>query len=72
MLVKVKQEKGAAEQQREEARDRLECTVCMTAERSVLFVPCGHAAACASCAAELAECPICRAAIVAKHAMNLS
>jgi hypothetical protein len=36
-LVKVKQEKGAAEQQREEARDRLECTVCMTAERSVLF-----------------------------------
>jgi hypothetical protein len=40
----------------------------MTAERSVLFVPCGHA----SCAAELAECPICRAAIVTKHAMNLS
>ena len=72
MLVKVKQEKGAAEQQREEARDRLECTVCMAAERSVLFVPCGHAAACAGCAAELAECPICRAAIVTKHAMNLS
>jgi hypothetical protein len=42
ILAKVKQEKGAAEQQREEARDRLECTVCMTAEHSVLFVPCGN------------------------------
>ena len=27
---------------------------------------------CAGCAAELDECPICRAAIVTKHAMNLS
>ena len=72
MLAKVKQEKGAAEQQREEARDRIECTVCMEAERSVLFLPCQHAATCAGCAAELEECPICRAAIVTKHVMNLS
>ena len=72
MLAKVKQEKDAAEQKSEEARDQIECTVCMAAERSVLFVPCGHAAACAGCAAELEECPICRAAIVTKHAMNLS
>ena len=53
-----------------EARDRLECTVCMAAERSVLFVPCGHAAACAGCAAELDECPICRAAIVTKQSFG--
>ena len=61
----MKQEKGVAEQ-------RLECTVCMEVERSVLFLPCQHAATCAGCAAELDECPICRAAIVTKHAMNLS
>jgi hypothetical protein len=72
VLAKVKQEKGDAEQQREEARDQVLCIVCMEAERSVLFVPCRHAAVCAGCAAELDECPICRAPIVTKQAMNLS
>ena len=60
MSPKVKQEKSVAEQQREEAQDRLECTVCMNAERNVLFLPCSHVAACVGCVARLDKCPICR------------
>ena len=73
MLAKVKQEKGAAEQQREEACDRVLCTVCMEVERNVLFLPCQHAATCAGCAADelLEKCPICRATIETKQPMNL-
>ena len=60
-LVQVKREKEALE-------DRLLCTICMEADapRSVLFGPCDHLVACASCAAELAECPNCRATITTR------
>jgi hypothetical protein len=71
-LAKVKQEKGVAEQQLEEAQDRLECTLCMDVERNVLFLPCSHVVACDGCAAELDECPICRTAITQKLPMNMS
>ena len=36
------------------------------APRSVLFGPCNHYLACASCAAALAECPNCRATITTR------
>jgi len=71
VLAKVKQEKSVAEQQREEAQERLECTVCMDAERNVLFLPCSHVAACVGCAARLDKCPICRTAITQKLQMNM-
>ena len=60
-LVEIKREKEALE-------DRLLCTICMEADapRSVLFGPCDHLVACASCAAELAECPNCRATITTR------
>ena len=60
-LVQVKREKEALE-------DRLLCTICMEADapRSVLFGPCNHYLACASCAAALAECPNCRATITTR------
>ena len=60
-LGRVKREKEALE-------DRLLCTICMEADapRSVLFGPCDHLVACASCAAELAECPNCRATITTR------
>ena len=72
VLAKVKQEKGAVEQKLEAAQDRLECTVCMAAERSVLFLPCSHVVACGGCAAQLEECPMCRATIEQKAALNIS
>ena len=60
-LVRIKQEKEALE-------DRLLCTICMEADapRSVLFGPCDHLVACASCAAALTECPNCRATITTR------
>jgi len=60
-LVKVKEEKEALE-------DRVLCTICMEADapRTVLFGPCNHFLACASCADALQECPNCRVPITAR------
>ena len=60
-LVKVKRGNEALE-------DRLLCTICMEADapRTVLFGPCNHFLACASCAAALHECPNCRVPITAR------
>ena len=57
-LVEIKREKEALE-------DRVLCTICMEADapRTVLFGPCNHFLACASCADALQECPNCRATI---------
>eukprot|EP00054_Salpingoeca_dolichothecata_P020787 m.131903 g.131903 ORF g.131903 m.131903 type:complete len:341 (-) comp23745_c0_seq8:37-1059(-) len=41
------------------------CVICLDQERSVLFRPCRHLIACATCATKLANCPICRVRIVA-------
>ena len=60
-LVEIKREKEALE-------DRLLCTICMKADapRTVLFGPCNHFLACATCAAALQECPNCRATITTR------
>jgi hypothetical protein len=60
-LVEVKKENEALE-------DRVLCTICMEADapRTVLFGPCNHFLACASCADELQECPNCRVPITAR------
>ena len=57
-LAEVKHEKETLE-------DRLLCTICMEADapRTVVFGPCNHFLACASCADALQECPNCRATI---------
>ena len=57
-FLQVKREKEALE-------DRVLCTICMEADapRTVLFGPCNHFLACASCADALQECPNCRATI---------
>ena len=61
VLAKVKLENEALE-------DRLLCTICMEADapRAVVFEPCNHFLACASCAAALQECPNCRATITTR------
>ena len=68
VLAKVKLENEALE-------DRLLCTICMEADapRTVLFGPCNHFLACASCADALQECPNCRVPITARTSIaNLS
>jgi hypothetical protein len=56
-LTQVKREKATAEAA---AEDRAQCVVCMESDRAVLFLPCGHAVACAACAVGLQQCPLCR------------
>ncbi|AAC59034.1 inhibitor of apoptosis protein 3 [Orgyia pseudotsugata multiple nucleopolyhedrovirus] len=43
----------------EVADDRL-CKICLGAEKTVCFVPCGHVVACGKCAAGVTTCPVCR------------
>jgi hypothetical protein len=37
-----------------------ECAICMTNDKCIIIVPCGHYYTCASCTAKINKCPICR------------
>lgn len=41
----------------------LRCKICMDAEISTVFCPCGHMVSCAVCAEQLKNCPMCRGEI---------
>jgi baculoviral IAP repeat-containing protein 7/8 len=45
---------------KEITRENSACRICMNDVKSILFLPCGHFAACTSCGSSLNECPICR------------
>lgn len=49
---------GRALEQAEQAPPG-QCTVCMDAQSSYLLDPCGHMAACETCAESLQRCPLC-------------
>ena len=59
-VKRIKEEKLEAERRLDDAQS---CTVCLEAPCSVLFLPCSHLACCAACAAGLAQCPRCQAAV---------
>lgn len=42
--------------------DNPECSICLTEEKAIIFVPCGHFATCNNCDKKLPnrKCPICR------------
>lgn len=40
-----------------------ECVVCMERKCDIIFLPCGHLCSCSICDRDLAQCPLCRAAI---------
>ncbi|MBT9559837.1 MAG: protein kinase, partial [Myxococcales bacterium] len=46
-----------------QAAARHECVLCLDAQRSTAFVPCGHVCCCADCAEDVAQCPVCRGAV---------
>ena len=46
----------------------LACVVCLDAPHDVVFLPCAHRCTCSECAAELHECPVCRASVKRKQA----
>ncbi|CAH1183237.1 unnamed protein product [Phaedon cochleariae] len=41
------------------------CKICMDRELGIVFLPCGHLAACGNCVLNLEDCPLCRCAIQA-------
>jgi len=47
----------------EKLKEERTCKICMDAESSVVFLPCGHIVCCSSCAPVLRTCPICRSYI---------
>jgi len=46
-----------------EMREQRQCKVCMDGEVEVVFLPCAHLVACASCATGLSNCAVCRTPI---------
>ena len=58
--------------EREQWEAQRECVVCMEGDRSVLFKPCLHVVACATCASALTKCPICRSTITKQTAVHMS
>lgn len=45
-------------------KDESECCVCLTNDKSWIFIPCGHVCVCRDCAHDIMassrECPLCR------------
>jgi len=50
------------EENRRLKEERL-CKICLDNEKEVIFIPCGHFAACASCGTSFSKCPVCRSNI---------
>ena len=46
-----------------DAEKLLLCTICMNAQKSILFDPCHHMTACENCCDKMTNCPICRESI---------
>lgn len=40
-----------------------ECSICLCAEKDVVFAPCGHFSCCGDCAKQVKACPMCRSKI---------
>lgn len=66
----------SGEESLEEKLERMQeermCKICMDAEVSVVFLPCGHLSCCAVCANGVDLCPMCRAPIHEKVRTYLS
>ncbi|XP_052061192.1 inhibitor of apoptosis protein-like [Mytilus californianus] len=51
------------EEENQNLKDQQTCKICLDEQIAIVFLPCGHLAACGSCAPVLRRCPICRAFI---------
>lgn len=47
--------------------DSNNCSICWEQEPNMVFIPCGHIAACETCASQVQDCPICREKIINKQ-----
>lgn len=46
--------------------NNIDCCICMTNEKSIVFNPCGHYYSCTECSGKIEICPICRTKIINK------
>jgi len=44
-----------------------ECVLCLSQEKTVAFIPCGHLSACVECSFQVKICPVCRQSITSRH-----
>ena len=44
-------------------KDMTTCKICMDKEINIVFLPCGHMAACSECSPAMRVCPMCRAKV---------
>ena len=50
--------------EKKEYDSALNCAICFTNEKNVVFIPCKHNVACSDCSKNLKNCPICRKKII--------
>lgn len=50
----------AIAEENRQLKEQQTCKICLDEDVAIVFLPCGHMAACASCAPALRKCPICR------------
>ncbi|KAJ8309705.1 hypothetical protein KUTeg_011570 [Tegillarca granosa] len=55
-----REERLCIEQENRRLKEQQTCKICLDEDVSIVFLPCGHMASCASCAPALRKCPICR------------
>ncbi|CAC5393827.1 BIRC7_8 [Mytilus coruscus] len=48
------------EEENQNLKDQQTCKICLDEPIAIVFLPCGHLAACVTCAPALRRCPICR------------
>ncbi|XP_052060991.1 baculoviral IAP repeat-containing protein 7-B-like [Mytilus californianus] len=48
------------EEENQNLKDQQTCKICLDEPIAIVFLPCGHLAACITCAPALRRCPICR------------
>jgi hypothetical protein len=51
---------GCAAKVKPQISEESRCVICMNAEKTHAFQPCGHKCVCTSCVALCQTCPICR------------
>lgn len=51
----------------DEGEESNPCVICLDCEKSYVFIPCGHMAACGKCSFKINCCPICRSSIARKQ-----
>ena len=51
------------EEENRNLKDQQTCKICLDEPVAIVFLPCGHMAACVNCSPALRRCPICRAFI---------